>query len=371
MSYQAIRLKMKKVNWLADSSYWGKLPDGCQLCAEGAKLVVLVTGECRNRCYYCPLSEKKRHKPVSYANELLMRRTQDLYTEGKAISALGSGLTGGDPMARPRRTLNYIKFLKSKFGKTHQIHMYTVPDFKKGWLINLAEAGLDEIRFHIPVGSWSKKNSRHYDLISSALSVMPRMDVGVELPALPDRESDLFTVAETLNEMNVRFMNLNELEFSETNWKALRNKGFDVKNDISAGVVGSEELAKKLVDYASRKRFRMTVHYCSAKFKDAVQLRRRLLRRAENTKKPFDVVTEEGMFIRGVIESKTPIKLYNELVRAFNIPRPLVEYDKQKHRVQIAAWLLEDLAGELKEDCYIIEEYPTADRLEVEREKLN
>ena len=361
---------MQKVNWLADSSYWGELPDGCKQCAEGAKLVVLVTGECRNRCYYCPLSEKKRHKPVSYANELLIKRTDDLYTEGAAISALGSGLTGGDPMARPRRTLNYINFLKKKFGKAHQIHMYTVPDFKHGWLITLADAGLDEIRFHIPASSWTRKSGKHLELIEAALKLSPRLDVGVELPALPDRYDELVALTETLNEKGLSFLNLNELEFSETNWKALRNKGFDVKNDISAGVIGSEQVAKKLVNYAARKKLEMTVHYCSAKFKDAIQLRRRLIRRAHNTKKPFDVVTEEGMFIRGVIESKTPIKLYNELIRSYRIPRPLVEYDKEKHRVQLAAWLLKDLAEDLKEDCYIIEEYPTADRLEVEREKL-
>jgi pyruvate formate-lyase activating enzyme-like uncharacterized protein len=361
---------MQKVDWLADSSYWGELPDGCKLCAEGAKLVVLVTGECRTRCYYCPLSEKKRHKPVSYANELLLRRTDDLYTEGAAISALGSGLTGGDPMARPRRTLNYIKFLKRKFGKAHQIHMYTVPDFKHGWLNILSDAGLDEIRFHIPVASWTKKGGKHMDTIAAALKLSPDLDTGVELPALPGKLDELITLTDTLNDMDVSFLNLNELEFSETNWKALRNKGFDVKNDISAGVAGSEQAAKKVVGYAARKKLDLTVHYCSAKFKDAIQLRRRLIRRAENTRKPFDVVTEEGMFVRGVIESKTPIKLYNELVRSYRIPRPLVEYDREKHRVQIAAWLLEDLAGELKEDCYIVEEYPTADRLEVEREKL-
>lgn len=332
--------------------------------------MVLVTGLCNTRCYYCPLSTKKRHRDVIYANELKVKRTDDLYTEGRAIDAEGSGLTGGDPMARPRRTINYIRYLKKRFGKKHHIHMYTVPDFKDIWLTKLAEAGLDEIRFHIPVPAWKKRTGKHLELIGSAMEVEPGMDVGVELPALPDRYNELKALAGILDDAGVGFLNLNELEFSETNWRALRKHGFDVKDDISAGVDGSETAATKLVQHAADNKFNMTVHYCSASFKDAVQLRRRLLRRAANTAKPFDVVTGEGMFVRGVIETKTPIKLYNELIKVYKVPKKLVEYDRKKHRVHIAAWLLEDLAKELKEDCYIVEEYPTADRLEVEREKL-
>jgi pyruvate formate-lyase activating enzyme-like uncharacterized protein len=357
--------------WLADSCYYGTLPEGCRYCAEGSKLVVLVTGLCNVRCYYCPLSAHKRHSDVIYANELRLRQRSELLSEGEAISSEGSGLTGGDPMARPRRTVNYIKLLKEHFGKKHHVHMYTVPDFKPEWLERLALAGLDEIRFHIPVSAWQRRNSKYHDFIKAALSTEPAMEVGVELPALPERYLELEVLTKRLDELGALFLNLNELEFSETNWRALRKKNFDVKNDISAGVSGSEELAVKLVEFAESKKLGMSVHYCSASFKDRIQLRRRLLRRAENTKKPFDVVTEEGMFIRGVIETEHPLKLYNELIKKYRIPKKLVEYDRIKRRVQLAAYVLEDLAADLTYDCYIVEEYPTADRLEVERRKIN
>lgn len=334
-------------------------------------MVVLVTGLCGSRCYYCPLSAKKRHNDVIYANELKVKRMADLLTEGKAISARGSGLTGGDPMVKPKRTINYIKFLKSEFGSKHHIHLYTVPIFKENWLARLAEAGLDEIRFHLTYASWKSKRSKQLDLIQSALKTEPGMDVGVELPALPGCYDELAALSERLDGLGAGFLNLNELEFSETNWKNLRKRGFDVKDDVSAGVSGSEELAGKLVEHAGKNKFNMTVHYCSSKFKDAVQLRNRLLRRAKNTKKQFDIVTDEGMFIRGIIESKTPSLLYKKLKDQYKIPTDLIEYDKEKHRVQIAAWILEDLATEVKEPCFVIEEYPTADRLEVERRRIN
>ncbi|UCH88093.1 MAG: radical SAM protein [Thermoplasmata archaeon] len=362
---------MAVVSWLADSCYYGELPAGCRHCAEGAKLVVLVTGLCNTRCYYCPLSEKKRHKDVTYANELLVKSRSDLISEAKTISAEGSGLTGGDPMAKPRRTVDYIKYLKEHFGNKHHIHMYTVPDFEPTWLGKLAKAGLDEIRFHIPLSAWKRKSGEHLDLISTALGIEPHMDVGVELPALPGQFDILAGLAERLDGLGVQFLNLNELEFSETNWQALRKKGFDVKNDISAGVEGSEELGIKLVEYADSSSFDMGVHYCSSSFKDAIQLRNRIMRRAEHTKKSYDIVTEEGMFIRGVIETSAPQKLISELRARYKIPKKLIEYDRAKSRVELAAWILEDIAADLEDcECYIVEEFPTADRLEVERRKI-
>jgi pyruvate formate-lyase activating enzyme-like uncharacterized protein len=248
--------------------------------------------------------------------------------------------------------------------------MYTVPGFKAQYLSGLAEAGLDEIRFHIPQSQWKQKSGKHLEFIKKAILTEPEMDVGVELPALPGEYDSLVNVSQKLDELGAAFLNLNELEFSETNWQQLRKQGYDVRDDVSAGVAGSEKLAQKLVKFAERSKFNMSVHYCSASFKDRIQLRNRLLRRAENTKKPFDIVTEEGMFIRGVIESKTPIKLKGELQKHYKIPGKLIEYDREKHRIQLAAWILEDLVEELSEECYIVEEYPTADRLEVERRKI-
>ena len=44
------------------------------------------------------------------------------------------------------------------------------------------------------------------------------------------------------------------------------------------------------------------MHYCPSRFKDAVQLKERLRRRAERTSRPLDYVTDEGTIIHGIIE---------------------------------------------------------------------
>ena len=44
--------------------------------------------------------------------------------------------------------------------------------------------------------------------------------------------------------------------------------------------------------------------------------------------------------------------------------------DKDKNRIEIGLWILEEIVDELTEngyECYMVEEYPTADRLEVEK----
>ena len=122
------------------SSFVGKLPDGCVLCDEGAKMVMLVTGKCGYSCFFCPLSEKKKNKDVVYADELFVgdgaavdgapaSADAAIIAEAESIEAKGTGITGGDPMAVPERTIHFIKVLKSHFGKAHQIHLYCGPAF--------------------------------------------------------------------------------------------------------------------------------------------------------------------------------------------------------------------------------------------------
>ena len=106
-----------------NSFYFGKLPKGCKLCGKGAKLVLLVTGKCGRRCFYCPLSTEKKGRDVIFANEKLVRAEDDIIEEAKLINALGTGITGGDPMAVPNRTIAYIKLLKNAFGHNHHIHL--------------------------------------------------------------------------------------------------------------------------------------------------------------------------------------------------------------------------------------------------------
>jgi pyruvate formate-lyase activating enzyme-like uncharacterized protein len=353
---------MKKiVRMQKGSSYTGRLPKGCVLCEKGAKMVLLVTGRCDRSCFYCPLSSEKRGRDVFFANERRIHDTAEAVDEGRLMDALGTGVTGGDPLLDMSRTVDSIRELKRAFGKKHHVHLYTTQtDGMK--IRRLESAGLDEIRFHPPLSQWPQLDASPYKK-AVAISKRLGLSAGLELPVIPGREKELVSAIRFADENDLDFVNLNELEFSETNWRALRKLEFDVRDDVSSGVEGSERLALDLLRLDTN----VPLHYCSSAFKDGIQLRRRIMRRAKNVKRPYEILTKDGTFIKGIIETDDLSMTAAWILKRFSVPGSLIRADAKNRRLEIAPWILEEIAGELDLPAYIIEEYPTADRLEVER----
>ena len=153
---------MKKIiPWHNNSSYIEPLSEACKMCADGSKMVILITGLCSTNCYYCPLSTKKIGKDRIFANEWELddeNDTNKLIKEAILIDAKGAGITGGDPLIVWKRTKRYITILKRRFGTDFHIHMYT-SGMRNGKYINeIVSAGLDEIRFHPDLLYWKKMN---------------------------------------------------------------------------------------------------------------------------------------------------------------------------------------------------------------------
>ena len=346
-----------------DSAYNGKLPMGCQMCARGAKIVLFVSGICDAKCFYCPLSEQKKMKDVMYADEMPLSNMRDVIYEAKMIQATGTGITGGDPLKYYDRTSEYIKILKEEFGPSHHIHLYTISGSKEA-IDTTAKAGLDEIRFHPPEEIWNMMDRSVFkDRIK--WSKDNGLVVGIEVPSLPGREKETLALIDFARRMDVEFINLNELEFSETNFENLLGKNYKIKSDYESGAKGSQNLAIKMVkenpDYA--------VHYCSAAFKDGVQLKNRLKRRAKNAARSIDVVTKDGTIIKGIVEGANIYEIREELIR-LGVNQLDIHINPVKKRVEIPPWIMEDLKGKIDYDLYEIEEYPTWDAIEVERVKI-
>jgi pyruvate formate-lyase activating enzyme-like uncharacterized protein len=341
------------------------LPISCVMCGEGSKMVLLVTGMCSHDCFYCPLSLEKQGKRVTYANEKLVECDEDIVFEARSICARGTGITGGDPLLEMGKTVHYIRLLKKTFGEKHNIHLYTsTPDLKN--IRELAKAGLDEIRFHPPVEVWETMDGSEFPV---AIREAKRLSIktGIEVPALPGCERQLLELMKSARKAGARFVNLNELEFSESNWRELKTRSYSIKNDVSSAVAGSEETAHAVMKSAG---LGITIHYCSSSFKDATQLRKRILRRARNTVTPIEIITGDGTFVKGVVECESPKALAKHLAKEFDIPPDLIRYDAGKDRVELAVWILEEIYGGIQGQAFIVEEYPTADRLEVERRRL-
>ena len=165
---------------------------------------------------------------------------------------------------------------------------------------------------------------------------------------------------------------MNELEFSDTNAENLINRGFAVKNDISAAVKGSQESANNIISKIRNKDFEIGLHYCTSSFKDGIQLKNRIMRRAKNIVKKYEVISDDGTLLKGVIYTLNMSLqgLYKTLKQEYGIDDDYIFINNEKNRIEVAVWILEKIALDLKKrgiESYMVEEYPTADGLEVER----
>jgi len=337
----------------------GPVSEGCEHCINGSKMVLLVTGQCKWNCYYCPVSLKKKGLDVIYANEAKVSTDDKIIAEAESMDATGTGITGGDPILVMDRTLHMIRLLKNKFGKDHHIHLYTAT-FDIDKVRKLEEAGLDEIRFHPPIPMWTHmEDTCLKDIVSST-----KMDVCIEVPAIPKMESELNQLVQYADSVGIKFINLNELEFSESNWNMMSEHAFEIKDDMSSAVLCSYETAMAVM----KKNKKIGIHFCSSAFKDGVQLRKRLIRRAEHICTDYQAVTDDGTLVRGYVYGSDLDSIVSRLLE-LDVPEEL--FVKLDNKVEVAPWVLEDICDDLGFKCYISEQYPTADGLEVERTPLN
>lgn len=313
-----------------------RLSAGCKLCYEGAKLVLFLTGICHRDCWYCPLSKDRKNQDRIYANEHLISSPEEMISVAKRMSALGTGITGGEPFVKPDRLVQYSQALKDEFGPEHQIHLYTASTPDRETLKSI-QGLVDEIRFHPPNSLWKDlENTPFHTSIQRAKEL--GFDTGIEVPSL----SNLDDLEHYLP--YVDFLNINELEWGDSNADEMRRRGFLLRGDVSNATQGGWESAQNIVKHQK-------VHWCSSDFKDRVQLRMRLKRIASNTAREFEEITEDGTVIYGVWECDG---------RHVSMPGEPDDslFNRFDDRIEMGWWILEDIADIIKGQAYYIERYP-------------
>lgn len=341
----------------------GKPSEGCRLCALGSKMVLFITGECDSNCFYCPIMKERRHD-IIYANEQHIDSIEHAIKECKMISAHGVGITGGDPSLTLPRVVNYISSLKEAFGQDFHAHLYTSHALTEEQLDILFSSGLDEIRFHPPSLVLSTNIQKS---IINARKI--NWVVGIEIPVIPDKQDKIKRIIDFAIESKLDFINLNEFEITEANLKRLSELGYKVKSNYSAAIEGSESLARTLLEQYNKSP--ITIHYCSARYKDSVQLKNRLLRRANNYAKKFDEITSEGLIVRGRIKTKDdsdPLEIANEIQASHKIPFNNLEIDSDHNCIYIhwktarrLSKSLSDKYDDKIESIEIVHQYPYTD----------
>ncbi|HOB17358.1 MAG TPA: radical SAM protein [Candidatus Methanoculleus thermohydrogenotrophicum] len=299
-------------------------------------MVLFVTGRCHRTCWYCPLSRERKGRDVVFANDRRVTTPSDIIKEAETMSALGTGVTGGEPLLVLDRVVDYCILLKERFGPDHQIHLYTglAPDAS---MLGRLQGLVDEVRLHPPQESWSRILETDYAR-SAALARRMGFTIGIEVPSLPGL-GDLAAALPLLD-----FLNINELEWGETCAAAMRERGLEPEDGLHNAVRGARQWVEELP--ADPK-----VHFCSSVFKDSVQLRERLKRVAANTARPFEEVTDDGTVVYGVLEPAGPL---NGFLDGLDED----DYEICEGRVETAWWVLVDHAGLVQGKKYVVERYP-------------
>lgn len=315
-------------------SYYSYLPKGCKLCRRGAKLTLFITGLCENSCFYCPVSKQKIGKDLVFANEREVKTIDDFLAEIEAMSAEGVAITGGEPLMKVERVIEFATLCK-ELGL--HVHLYTsIPT-----QIELLEEIVDEIRFHPPE---LKNVEKYVESIKRAKEI--GIDAGFEIPAVAFEAK----IVEVANDLDA-FVNVNQLEASESNWFALQKRGFKIEDYY----VETPEIVKL---YERAKKF----HYCTARFKDSAQFRRRLIRMAMNHP-DFYLVTRDGTLLYTRIEGD--LEVAEKILK-----KARVEYLRFEDCIETS---LEVADSNLKEvlkshglRVAIAERYPTVNRTLIE-----
>ncbi|HZD43518.1 MAG TPA: radical SAM protein, partial [Methanomicrobiales archaeon] len=299
-------------------------------------MVLFVTGRCNRTCWYCPLGSERKDRDAIFANEKRVSSIEEIVQEAEVMSALGTGVTGGEPLLVLDRVVEFCSNLKERFGKEHHIHLYTGSAPQEADLRRLAGL-VDEIRLHPPQELWPRILDTPY---ARSLRWAREMgfDVGIEVPALPGLE-DLAPALPLLD-----FLNINELEWGEVSGDAMRSRGLVPVDSLHNAVKNSHRWAAPLRRHAK-------VHWCSSSFKDSVQLRERLKRIARNTARPFDEVTEDGTIVYGVIEIDSIDPM--DLPLLTRIP-----WERNGGHIEMGWKALRRNSQKLPGNKYIVERYP-------------
>ncbi|HJJ73488.1 MAG TPA: 4Fe-4S cluster-binding domain-containing protein [Methanocorpusculum sp.] len=314
------------------------LSEGCKLCYQGAKLVLFISGLCDRTCWYCPLSEERKDVDVIFANDQKITTPKEAIEEAEIMDALGTGVTGGEPLLVIERVVEFCTALKKHFGEDHHIHLYTGRAPTEEDLAVLKPC-VDEIRMHPPHEEWAGIMESDYPKSIAAAKRMG-FDVGIEVPSLQGLRH-FFPLFDSLD-----FFNINQLEWGDACAEAMRLRKLEPINPLCNAIKGSTKWAGEVNGHPK-------VHYCTSTFKDSVQLRERLKRIARNSARPFDMITDDGTIMYGVMDPLDDLEMILSQMRPGSyyeeMPDGTIELDWQQMRK-----IPRKFGGERK----IIERYP-------------
>lgn len=259
----------------------GRMSRACAACTGPCvSRSFAVTNNCHRDCYYC--FNPNQEDFAYYCEHLFPWRKQldDLAAEEEPPACVA--LTGGEPLLEKDEALSFFRRAGELFPDAH-LRLYTSGDLlDRAYLIELRDAGLDEIRFSVKQDDPARLRDRVFENMVLAREIIP--SVVVEMPVIPGTEDYMRDLLVRLDGIGIDGINLLEFVYPMWNWgvydsqgMTLRNPPFRVYYDYSyAGtlaVQGSEALSLRLMLWAYDEGLRFGMHYCSLANKHRAQIR--------------------------------------------------------------------------------------------------
>lgn len=262
-----------------------KLSPGCRLCVEGAWSCLFVNGRCNCDCFYCPTDQDTLGLPTT--NTVEFRTPRDYVDYLERFGFRGASLSGGEPLLTPGRTLGFLRAVRERFGDRVHLWLYTNGTLLTRELVReLAEAGLDEIRFDI--------GATHYQLKQAALAAGAIPHLTVEIPAIPEERALLETKLTEMRQVGVNYLNLHQLRLTPYNFPKLAGRGYTFVHGEKVTVLESELTALQLIRYGLDQGIDLPINYCSFVYKNRFQRQAARRRNGAIVGKPTEDFTANG-----------------------------------------------------------------------------
>lgn len=276
------RLRQKGARFRNDgkSIVANTLSPACEACQQGiGSATLFISLQCHRSCFYCFNPSQEGYEYFLTHRRNLPEELEQIRRSGQHLQHLA--LTGGEPLLHKSETLEFFRCATEKFPEAYT-RLYTTGDQLTPDLAQqLADAGLDEIRFSIRMQDLEKGHRHTLDRIALAKEFIP--SVMVEMPILPGTLDTMQDVLRELDRLGVSSINLLELCYPFNQTEVFNQKGYKVKarpfrvlyNYWYAGglpIAQSELECLSLVAFAIDSGLKMGVHYCSLENKHTGQI---------------------------------------------------------------------------------------------------
>ena len=306
---------------------------GCRSCVEGNWSCLFINGQCNTRCFYCPSRQDAIGLPTT--NAVSFRSPADYVAYLEQFGFRGMSLSGGEPLLTPKRCLSFLGAAKKRLGDRLHTWLYsngTLADHDI--LLQLRDAGLDEIRFDIGATGYSLNKAR------LAVNIIPT--VTVEIPAVPE---DVTKLKEKMSEMadaGIGHLNLHQLRLTPHNLQGFTGRRYTYLHGEKVTVLDSELAALELIRHALDRRLELPVNYCSFVYKNRYQKAAARHRSAMFLRKPHEEITRAG-YLRQLSLAGVPEDLARQIerLRAAGTDPAQWDFNPSRGRLALAASLLD------------------------------